>query len=222
VKPYLRALFLSQIRQGSVDASMLSKHIGKSCDSVRTTLLRLVELGYVIETQVTPSPQRGEQGTSTDPVAAQFSLSEKGRRELVVVVAGGVFDILHVGHLASFEEARGLGDLLVIVVARDTTVKRLKNRFPINNEAQRVRLLNALSVVDLAVLGDESDFLSSIERIAPDIIALGYDQKHDAVELKRNLDLRGLPTRVIRLKSHVPKIKSSKILSRIQDVNSLI
>ncbi|MBL7118624.1 FAD synthase [Candidatus Bathyarchaeota archaeon] len=222
MKPYLKALFLSRIGQGSVDAYILLKHVGESCDSVRAALLGLVELGYVTETEVTPSPQRGEKGAPAGPVAAKFSLSEKGRKELVVVMAGGVFDILHVGHLASFEEARGLGDLLVVVVARDTTVKRLKNRVPINNEAQRVRLLNALSVVDLAVLGDESEFLSSIERIAPDIIAIGYDQKHDAAELKRDLDLRGLPTRIIRLKSHVPGIKSSKILSRIQDVNSLI
>ncbi len=222
VKPYLKALFLSQIKQGFVTVPVLSETVGESCDSIKAMLSRLMETGHVVETKESPHLEGGGKGDSAGPTAAGFSLSEKGRKELVVVMTGGVFDILHVGHLASFEEARSFGDLLVVVVARDTTVKRLKQRSPINNELQRVRLLNALSVVDLAVLGDEHDSLNSIERIAPDIIAIGYDQKHDDVELKRNLDLRGLRAEVIRLKSHIPGIKSSKILSKIQDFNSLI
>ncbi len=220
-KQYLRAIFLSQLEAGSVEVSKLAEEVEKPLDSVQAALRELVEKSYVVPYQSVRSPRLNEEKASVGPESTKYVLSERGRERFVVVMTGGVFDILHVGHLSSFEEARGLGDLLVVVVARDSTVKRLKHRAPINPELQRVRLVNALSIVDVAVLGDEYNFLNSVEKIRPDIIAVGYDQKHDTAQLRNDLDLRGIPSKVIRLKSHVPGIKSSRILSRIHDINSL-
>jgi len=220
-KLYLKALFLLNLKHGPAEATELARQVGEPYDRTKRAILELEEMGYVIKTQAPSPTSRGVGGLSLDITAARFSLSEKGRKRLIVVMTGGVFDILHVGHLSSFEEAKALGDVLVVVVARDSTVQRLKHRAPINNELQRMRLLNALSIVDLALLGDETDFLKSIERIEPDIIAIGYDQKYDVAQLSKDLNLRGLHAKIVRLRSHVPGIKSSKILSKIQDANSL-
>ena len=144
-----------------------------------------------------------------------FSLGQKGRESIRVVLAGGVFDILHVGHLATLEAAKELGDVLVVVVARDETVKRLKGREPLNREEDRLKLVSALKPVDKAILGDPEDFLKVVELVRPDVIALGYDQKHDEGELRRGLAERGLRAEVVRLKTHVPGVKSSKILAKL-------
>jgi len=144
-----------------------------------------------------------------------FVLGQKGRESIRVVMTGGVFDILHVGHLATLEAAKGLGDVLVVVVARDETVKRLKGREPLNREEDRLKLVSALKPVDKAILGDPEDFLKVVELIGPDVIALGYDQKHDEKELRRGLAERGLRADIVRLNIHVPGVKSSKILARL-------
>ncbi|OYT52154.1 cytidyltransferase [Candidatus Bathyarchaeota archaeon ex4484_135] len=144
-----------------------------------------------------------------------FVLGQKGRESIRVVMTGGVFDILHVGHLATLEAAKGLGDVLVVVVARDETVKRLKGREPLNREEDRLKLVSALKPVDKAILGDPEDFLKVVELIGPDVIALGYDQKHDEKELRRVLAERGLRADIVRLNIHVPGVKSSKILARL-------
>ncbi|UCD72838.1 MAG: FAD synthase [Candidatus Bathyarchaeota archaeon] len=219
-KRYLKALFLLQLENGPVEMTELAREVGESSIEVGVALSRLMDMCCVVKTLEAPITVPDEGRSSVGP-RERFTLSEEGRGKLLVVMTGGVFDILHVGHLSSFEEGRGLGDLLIVVIARDSTVQRLKHRTPINNESQRMRLVNALSVVDLAVLGDEDNFLNSVEKIDPDIIAVGYDQAHNTNKLKEDLRLRGLKARVIRLESHIPGIKSSKILSRIQDANSL-
>lgn len=217
---YLKALFLLQLENGPVEMTELAREVDESPIEVGAALSRLIDMGCVVKTLEAPitAPDHGRAQVGS---SERFTLSKEGRGRLLVVMTGGVFDILHVGHLSSFEESRGLGDLLIVVIARDSTVQRLKHRTPINNESQRMRLVNALSVVDLAVLGDKDNFLNSVEKIDPDIIAVGYDQAHNVNQLREDLRLRGLKANVIRLKSHIPGIKSSKILSRIQDANSL-
>ena len=219
-KRYLKALLLLQLKHGPVELTELAKKIGESSSEIGTALSRLMDMRYVVKTLEAPTTMPDEGRAPVGP-REKFTLSEKGRGRLLVVMTGGVFDILHVGHLSSFEETQSLGDLLVVVIACDSTVRRLKNRTPINNESQRMRLVNALSIVDLAVLGDKDNFLNSVEKINPDIIAVGYDQTHNTNQLREDLRLRGLQAKVIRLNSHIPGIKSSKILSRIQGVNSL-
>lgn len=114
------------------------------------------------------------------------------------VMATGVFDILHIGHLYYLSEAKKLGDHLVVVVARDETVKRLK-REPIVPEHHRLEMIRALKVVDEAYLGERDDFYRIVEMIKPDIIALGYDQKHDEYEIKKELERRGVCVEIVRI-----------------------
>ncbi|NLE05492.1 MAG: FAD synthase [Crenarchaeota archaeon] len=99
---------------------------------------------------------------------------------MTTVLASGVFDLLHLGHVKFLEEAKKLGgknSKLVVIVARDSTVEETKQRKPVVSENQRRSLVESLKVVDLAVLGLENfDVSDAIETIKPDIIALGYDQ----------------------------------------------
>lgn len=119
------------------------------------------------------------------------------------VLASGVFDLLHYGHVRFLEEAKRLGGpsaRLVVIVARDKTVERLKGRRPIIPEDQRRALVEALRVVDEALLGYEDLNLAAVlERVRPDIIAVGYDQEGIEIEVKRIVDERGLNIKVVRI-----------------------
>lgn len=125
-------------------------------------------------------------------------LSEAGRKEIRVVVCGGVFDILHPGHAFILGEAKSMGDVLVAIVARDSTVEKRK-RIPIVPEAQRVEMVGHLKPVDVAVLGYEGDPLVIIGEIRPDVIALGPDQHHNVERICGSLEERGLQVEVRRI-----------------------
>jgi FAD synthetase len=143
-------------------------------------------------------------------------LTEKGRKMLKVVVCGGVFDILHPGHGFFLEKAKSYGDILAVVVARDSTVKKRK-RIPIVPERQRLEMLRYLRPVDVAVLGGESDPLRIIDELTPDIIVLGPDQKHDESELREDLKKRGLDVMIVRVKEYKksPLNSTRSILQKI-------
>jgi FAD synthetase len=97
------------------------------------------------------------------------------------VLAAGVFDLLHYGHLRYLEEAKrqgGKGAELIVVVARDSTVLKRKGRLPVLKEEHRRALVEGLKPVDKAVLGElDVDMEKVIRDVKPDIIALGYDQE---------------------------------------------
>jgi FAD synthetase len=93
---------------------------------------------------------------------------------MVRVVATGVFDLLHLGHLHFLEEAKKLGDELIVIVARDSTARKRKHE-PITPEDMRVEMIAALKPVDRAVLGYEDDMLRIIKEVKPDIIE-GYPE----------------------------------------------
>jgi FAD synthetase len=137
------------------------------------------------------------------------------------VMASGVFDILHTGHLHYLEKAKSIGDELVVVVATDRTVRRMKHE-PITHEKMRVELVNALKPVDRAVLGKEGDMFQTVEEIRPDIIALGYDQKFDEAELTKRLAERGLKIKIVRLTRYEDDLDGTrKIIQRIIDWNTM-
>ncbi|MDH4123906.1 MAG: FAD synthase [Thermoplasmata archaeon] len=117
---------------------------------------------------------------------------------MVRVVATGVFDIIHLGHVHFLEKAKDLGDELVVVVAKDSTARKMKHE-PITPEGMRVELVQSLKPVDRAVLGYEDDMYKIIQEVRPDIIALGYDQQFDERELKDELSKRGIRADVVRL-----------------------
>ena len=117
---------------------------------------------------------------------------------MVRVMATGVFDLLHTGHVHFLTEARRLGDELVVVVARDSTARRFKHE-TIMGEASRVQLVAALKPVDRAVLGNEGSIYEILDEIRPDVIALGFDQIHNEDKILEECRRRGLATKVVRL-----------------------
>ena len=100
-------------------------------------------------------------------------------RKQKVVLASGVFDLIHLGHVRFLEEAKRAGGenaKLIVVIARDSNVEKMKGK-TIMSEDQRRALVESLKVVDEAVLGYEKFGIGEmIEKIKPDVIALGYDQ----------------------------------------------
>ena len=120
-----------------------------------------------------------------------------------VVLASGVFDLLHLGHVKFLEEAKragGEGCKLIVVVARDATVRRMKGVKPIISEENRRALVKALKVVDEAILGfEEMDMGKVLENIKPDIVAVGYDQDGIEAEVKRVIEERALPIEVVKI-----------------------
>jgi len=118
---------------------------------------------------------------------------------MVRVMATGVFDILHLGHLHYLEESKKLGDELVVVVATDKTVRRRKHE-PITPEKMRLEMVAGLKPVDRAVLGrDSGDMYDIVRELEPDIITIGYDQPFQEISLEQELETRGLKVRVVRM-----------------------
>ena len=137
------------------------------------------------------------------------------------VLATGVFDLLHLGHLRFLEESKRKGgprSRLVVVVARDKTVFRRKGKGPVIPEDQRRELVAALRVVDRAILGrEEIDLLGILEVVKPDIVCVGYDQDEIRAAVSRVIRKEGLPIRVIRIRRFGPTgfNSSSKLKSRV-------
>ncbi|WP_297467377.1 FAD synthase [Thermococcus sp.] len=141
-----------------------------------------------------------------------------GEKRKIRVLVGGVFDILHVGHIHFLKQARELGDELVVIVAHDETVRMQKRRDPINPAEDRAELLRAIRYVDEVYIGSPGtiDF-ELVRRINPDVIAIGPDQNFNCEKLKEDLRKHGINAQVIRVpylyKSD--RAKTSKIIQRI-------
>ena len=121
----------------------------------------------------------------------------------VVVLASGVFDLLHLGHVKFLEEAKKAGGKnaeLIVIIARDSTVQEIKGRKPVMPESQRRALVESLKVVDEAVLGFENfDIGEVIDRIKPDVIALGYDQADMEKQVRGYITEHGLSIKVAQV-----------------------
>ncbi len=139
------------------------------------------------------------------------TLTEIGRDSLHVVLAGGVFDIIHPGHIYTLNAAKALGDVLVVVVATDNTSEKMKKRRPLHTQEQRQELVNSLSMVDLCLVGQEDDIFKTVNRVRPQIIALGYDQVHQEKFITDGCKRIDLEAKVARLQSPIPESSSSKI-----------
>jgi len=120
-----------------------------------------------------------------------------------IVLASGVFDLLHLGHVKFLEEAKKAGGKnaeLIVIIARDSTVEENKDSKPIMPENQRRALVESLKVVDEAVLGFEKfDIGDVIDRIKPDVIALGYDQAAMERRVREYVEKHGLNVTVVRV-----------------------
>ena len=141
----------------------------------------------------------------------RITLTETGRDSLHIVLAGGVFDIIHPGHISTLNAAKALGDVLVVVVATDKTAVKMKKRNPIHSQEQRQELVNSLEVVDLCLIGQEENIFKTVKHVRPQIIALGYDQTHQEQFIIEGCKKIALDAKVARLQSPIPESSSSKI-----------
>ncbi len=112
------------------------------------------------------------------------------------VLAGGAFNILHPGHLYFLNEARKLGDKLIVVIASDNTVLRNKKRL-LSTARDRAERIGVLSFIDKVVTGDDDDMMKVVREEKPDVIAIGYDQ--DETSIKRMLDGAGIECGIVRI-----------------------
>jgi FAD synthetase len=129
-------------------------------------------------------------------------MERKEVKKKKVVLASGTFDLLHYGHVKYLEEAKKLGGKnaeLIVIVARDSTVKKRKGRKTVMPEDQRRSLVEALKVVDEAILGFEDfDMIKVVEKTKPDIIVVGHDQSDIEREVRKALAEKGIAIQVVR------------------------
>lgn len=137
--------------------------------------------------------------------------SEKTR-----IMLFGTFDVLHKGHLHLFKQARKLAKhpFLIVSLARDINVKKIKGRKPLNNERQRLFALKKISLVDKVILGGLKNYLPHIIEQHPQIIALGYDQTAYVKNLRRDLQKKGLKVKIFRLLPHKPHLYKSSLVKK--------
>ena len=128
-----------------------------------------------------------------------------------IVLAGGVFDIIHPGHIHTLNAAKALGDVLVVAIATDKTAQKMKKRPPLHNQELRCELVSCLSMVDIAMIGHEEDIFETVKEVKPNIIVLGYDQVHQDKFIADGCKRINLDVEIVRLQSPVPELSSSDI-----------
>lgn len=131
----------------------------------------------------------------------------------VKVIVFGAFDPLHGGHEFLLKQAKSLGDWLIVVVARDSSIRRYKGRDPFQDEETRLKAVAALPYVDQALLGNRTahtyELLSELDF---DIVAMGYDQQPAGEEVRAELDARGKhEATIVRLPAWKPEIYTSTL-----------
>ena len=127
------------------------------------------------------------------------------------VMCFGTFDVLHLGHINYFQQAKQHGDYLIVVIARDLT-KEKQGKTTTFSEQERLELVKNLKIVDEAVLGNHEDHFKIIQEKKPDMICLGYDHDINEKWLKENLSQLGLTKDIKRMNPYNPRrYKSSKI-----------
>ncbi len=138
------------------------------------------------------------------------------------VMAVGVFDLLHAGHLHYLEQAKSLGEHLTVVIAHDDTVRKRKHE-PVTNHDLRRRMVEGLKPVDEAVIGNPPDvpIFDILPEVKPDLIALGYDQEHAEDSIKNKLNQLGFENiQVLRVEGLSEDLDGTrKIIARILDLS---
>ena len=134
------------------------------------------------------------------------------------IMAVGVFDLLHAGHLHYLEQAKAIGDHLTVVVAHDDTVRKRKHE-PVTGQDLRKRMVEGMKPVDEVVIGNPPDvpIFDILPTINPDVIALGYDQEHAEDNIRTSLSERGYSSiKVVRVEGLSDDLDGTrKIIARI-------
>ena len=139
------------------------------------------------------------------------SLTPLGRDTIKVVLTGGVFDIIHPGHIHTLNAAKSLGDILAVVVATDKTTTKTKGRKILHTQEQRRTLVESLRIVDIGIIGYQDDIFKTVKNVMPDVVALGYDQAHHEKHIADGCRLINPRIQIARLQSPIPDISSSDI-----------
>lgn len=123
------------------------------------------------------------------------------------VVCAGTFDYLHPGHIDFLKQAKSLGDELIVIVARDENVEKIKGIKPENEDYRKLNL-EKTGIPDKVVLGNLGQYpLSILNELLPDIVALGYDQRVSEDDIKAILP----ECKVVRLKPFHPDLFKSSL-----------
>jgi len=139
-----------------------------------------------------------------------------------IVLAGGVFDIIHPGHIHTLNAAKALGGILVVAIATDKTAEKMKKRSPLHSQELRRELVSCLSMVDKAIVGHEDDIFQTVKEVKPNIIVLGYDQVHQEKFISDGCKRINLDVEIVRLESPVPHLSSSEIEKKYgKDIHGL-
>ena len=212
----LKCNIINKLKSRSKGKKTLNKKKKKILSTLYVTQItgenpteKILENSMISEEQISEKIEKLTQNNLVNQ--DKMILTEIGRGSLRVVLAGGVFDIIHPGHISTLNAAKTLGDVLVVVVATDNTAVKMKKRRPIHSQEQRQELVNSLSVVDLCLIGQENDIFKTVNLVKPQIIALGYDQVHQEQFITEGCKKIKLDAKVARLQSPIPESSSSKI-----------
>jgi cytidyltransferase-like protein len=206
MKRLIKAAYLLQLRHGPFTKQEFSNHLGVS--DISQLLNELLGSRYL-----------KEQSTEREP---RYALTEFGRAQIKVVLAGGVYDVLHLGHLAALTEAKSLGDVLVAVVATDITIGMLKGRKPIFPEEDRRALVEGIKPVDKAILGYEDvgmGYEQVLIDVQPDIVAFGYDQSNLENSVKEIIQRHNLKIQTVKLSKfdHEKYLSSTSVRQKLSE-----
>ena len=192
-KAILESFYLSSLDPSVASLDRLRSRLPLPKEIYNVLIQKLVDLGFVEKNH-------------------KDKLTFLGRDAFKVVLVGGVFDLIHPGHIHTLKAAKAQGDVLIVVIARISTAAMIKkDRRIYHDEKLRAELVSSLRLVDLAILGREGTLYETVEHIKPDVIALGYDQAHSEKDIADNCQKRNLTVRVVRLNTPVPRTKSSEI-----------
>lgn len=142
--------------------------------------------------------------------------NQENKKELKKIMLFGTFDGVHKGHLNLFKQAREIcrNSFLIVSIARDKNVLKIKGKKPFNDEKNRKKLVEACGLVDKVILGGSKDYLVHIVKENPDIIALGYDQVAYVGELNRDLKNQNKKIKIVRLKPYQESIYKNSLLNK--------
>ena len=138
-------------------------------------------------------------------------VKEKNQTRIMIF---GTFDGVHKGHLNFFKQARKISkkSFLIVSVARDQNVFKIKGKYPQLSEKKRIHLIKKYKIIDKVVLSGIENHLPHIIKEIPDVIALGYDQKAYVKNLKKDLKNKGVLVKIVRLKPHKAKVYKNHLL----------
>lgn len=149
-----------------------------------------------------------------DRLGNKIEFLRSRNKDLKVVATNGCFDILHIGHIRSLQKAKSLGDILVVGVNNDISVKKIKgNNRPVNNEKERAEVLAALGCVDIVTIFSEDTAQKFLESFKPDIYVKGAEYNID--NLPEAKLVKGYGGNIVIIPM-IPGVSTTKTIERLK------